>query len=125
MEEIKPILVAILDRLETESARNEAFRMEMYKFQGEMTQFKDDIMQFKGKMLEFKDEMSQFKGEMLEFKDEMSQFKGEMLEFKDEMSQFQGEVRENFQDLQLQLDYIAGKLGEHDRDLHVLKCELV
>ncbi|TDL53803.1 hypothetical protein E2R60_12185 [Paenibacillus dendritiformis] len=111
MEEIKPILVAILDRLETESARNEAFRMEMYKFQGEMTQFKDEIMQFKG--------------EMLEFKDEMSQFKDEMLEFKGEMSQFQGEVRENFQDLQLQLDYIAGKLGEHDRDLHVIKCELV
>ncbi|WP_374019275.1 hypothetical protein ABU162_06045 [Paenibacillus thiaminolyticus] len=71
MEEIKPMLVAILDRLETESARNEAFRMEMYKFQGEMTQFK-------GEMLEFKDEMTQFKGEMLEFKDEMTQFKGEM-----------------------------------------------
>lgn len=54
MEEIKPILVAILDRLETESARNEAFRMEMYKFQGEMTQFK-------GEMLEFKDDITQFR----------------------------------------------------------------
>lgn len=97
MEEIKPMLVAILDRLETESARNEAFRMEMYKFQGEV---------------------SQFKGEMLEFKDGMTQFKGEV-------SQFQDEARENFQDLQQQLDYIAGKMGEHDRDLHVLKRELV
>ena len=105
------MLVAILDRLETESARNEGFRMEMYKFQGEMTQFK-------GEMLEFKDEMTEFKGEMLEFKDDM-------LEFKGEMTQFQGEVRENFQDLQQQLDYIAGKMGEHDRDLHFLKRELV
>ncbi|MGG4396121.1 hypothetical protein ABEX25_17615 [Paenibacillus thiaminolyticus] len=69
MEEIKPMLVAILDRMETESARNEAFRMEMYKFQGE--------------------------------------------------------VRDNFQDLQQQLDYIAGKMGERDRDLRVLKRELV
>ncbi|WCF05876.1 hypothetical protein NDS46_15930 [Paenibacillus thiaminolyticus] len=104
MEEIKPMLVAILDRLETESARNEAFRMEMYKFQGEV---------------------SQFKGEMLEFKDEMLEFKDEMTEFKGEVSQFQDEARENFQDLQQQLDYIAGKMGEHDRDLHVLKRELV
>ncbi|WP_119796243.1 hypothetical protein [Paenibacillus thiaminolyticus] len=64
------MLVGILDRLETESARNEAFRMEMYKFQDEMTQFKGEV------------------------------------------SQFQGEVRENFQDLQQQLDYIAGKMGE-------------
>ncbi|MCR8843100.1 hypothetical protein NQ117_05360 [Paenibacillus sp. SC116] len=38
-----------------------------------------------------------------------------------ELAKFQGEVRGNFEGSQAQLDYIAGKLGEHDRDLYVLK----
>lgn len=65
MDEVKQLLTAILDRVESESAKNDAHRLEMAKFQGE--------------------------------------------------------VRERFDDLQRQLDYIAGKLGEHDRDLYVLK----
>ncbi|MFW5434335.1 hypothetical protein [Paenibacillus apiarius] len=37
------------------------------------------------------------------------------------LAKFEGETKGNFEELQSQLDYIAGKLGEHDRDLYVLK----
>ncbi|WP_148277924.1 hypothetical protein [Paenibacillus popilliae] len=36
-------------------------------------------------------------------------------------AKFEGETKGSFEDLQKQFDYIAGKLGEHDRDLYVLK----
>ncbi|MFD0715298.1 hypothetical protein [Paenibacillus sp. GCM10027626] len=65
MDELKDMITAILHRLEVESAKNEAFRIEMTKFQGEM--------------------------------------------------------RSNFKELQSQMDYLAGKLGQHDRDLYILR----
>lgn len=65
MEEMKQMLTAILDRLDMESAKNEAFRTEM--------------------------------------------------------REFQRQTKENFKVMQTQLDYVAGKIGEHDRDLHFLK----
>ncbi|MFL1672180.1 hypothetical protein [Paenibacillus dendritiformis] len=37
------------------------------------------------------------------------------------LAKFEGDTKGSFEELQSQLDYIAGKLGEHDRDLYVLK----
>ncbi len=37
------------------------------------------------------------------------------------LARFEGETKGTFGELQSQLDYIAQKLGEHDRDLYVLK----
>lgn len=34
---------------------------------------------------------------------------------------FEGDTKENFSELQSHLDYIAGKIGEHDMHLSILK----
>ncbi|MFD0710998.1 hypothetical protein [Paenibacillus sp. GCM10027626] len=39
-------------------------------------------------------------------------------------AKFEGEVRSNFRELQSQMDYLAGKLGQHDKDLYILRHNL-
>lgn len=64
MDETQVMLRAIMDRLDVESAKNEAFRKEFVEFKQEMTEFKQEMTEFKQDMLSFREENKRDHAEM-------------------------------------------------------------
>jgi predicted nucleic acid-binding Zn-ribbon protein len=102
-DETKVMLGAILEAVQMNSARLEAFQKEM--------------RDFKNEMYDFKSEMYDFKGEMLGFKSEMYDFRGEMLGFQKETRGFQKDTENNFKAVRTELAQLLQETKVSSRQL--------
>lgn len=66
--EMKEILGAILNKLDTMDAKMDGIANELTEFKKEMYEFRDEMYAFKDEMYAFKDEMHEFRNEVNEFR---------------------------------------------------------
>lgn len=60
---------------------------------------------------------------LLTFQREFNTFRDEMTGFRNEMNGFRAETAKRFDNIDQTLDYVAEKLGKHDKDIHLIKLK--
>ncbi len=120
-DETQRLFVAIMGRLEEQSAMMQGMSHDISKLWGAVTGLREDVTGLKADVSGLKADVAELKSDVALLETDVASLKGEVAELRTELKAFRQETTKRFDGIDGKLEWLTAKVFDHDEVIFHLK----